>query len=194
MSRGKNKRIISFKPSFKTYAPLNQESTGISQILDEEIEAIYLMDVLELYQEEAAFKMGVSRPTFTRIIKNARKKLANALVMGHKIEIQDGKKDYIVAICLEDKDRFDNTSIDMNYIVLYKIDNQTVEYITKIDNPILKKLNKPAIILPPILLENSVDCFIASKIGEGLKNSLLSKGIVTKQQSKLTKEDLIKLL
>jgi predicted DNA-binding protein (UPF0251 family) len=34
-------------------------------------------------------RLGVSRPTFTRIVKGAREKIANALVSGYKIEIED---------------------------------------------------------------------------------------------------------
>ena len=46
------------------------------------MEALYLMDLLGLYQEAAAEKMEVSRPTFARIIKSARHKVALALAWG----------------------------------------------------------------------------------------------------------------
>ena len=74
MGRIKNVRKINFKPIYKEYAPIKEQTTGITHLLDEEMEALYLMDILELYQEEAAKKMEISRPTFTRILKNARKK------------------------------------------------------------------------------------------------------------------------
>ncbi len=55
----------------------------------DEIEAIRLADFEGLYQEEAANEMEVSRPTFSRILNNARKKISNALILGKAIEIQN---------------------------------------------------------------------------------------------------------
>jgi len=55
----------------------------------DEIEAIRLADFEGLYQEEAANQMEVSRPTFSRILANARKKIANALILGRAIEIEN---------------------------------------------------------------------------------------------------------
>ena len=55
----------------------------------DEIEAIRLADFEGLYQEEAANEMEISRPTFSRILNNARKKIANALILGKAIEIQN---------------------------------------------------------------------------------------------------------
>ena len=58
-------------------------------LTEDEIEAIRLSDFEGLYQEEAAREMEVSRPTFSRILNSARKKLANALILGKAIEIQN---------------------------------------------------------------------------------------------------------
>ena len=75
MARHKSKRSISFRPPCSHFIPqehaLHEEAISL---LAEEVEALYLMDLLELYQEEAAQKMEVSRPTFARIIKSARNK------------------------------------------------------------------------------------------------------------------------
>lgn len=56
----------------------------------EELEAIRLADYERLYQEEAAEKMGVSRPTFTRLLDGARRKLAKALIEGRAIIFRGG--------------------------------------------------------------------------------------------------------
>ena len=58
-------------------------------LTQDEIEAIRLADFEGLYQEDAANEMGISRPTFSRILNNARKKIANALILGKAIEIQN---------------------------------------------------------------------------------------------------------
>ena len=52
MGRDKNKRNLIYKPVFKEFIPENKQFTGVTVLLDEEMEAIYLMDVLNLYQEE----------------------------------------------------------------------------------------------------------------------------------------------
>jgi uncharacterized protein len=53
----------------------------------DEFEALRWADLLGLYQEEAAQKMGVSRATFGRIVETARRKVAQALVQGQALQI-----------------------------------------------------------------------------------------------------------
>ena len=54
----------------------------------DEYEAIRLADLEGLYQEEAAIKMQISRQTFGRIITEAHKKIAEALINGKAIKIE----------------------------------------------------------------------------------------------------------
>jgi uncharacterized protein len=56
----------------------------------DEFEAIRLADLQGLYHEEAAEKMRVSRPTFGRIIDAARRKVAEAVIMGKALRIAGG--------------------------------------------------------------------------------------------------------
>lgn len=56
----------------------------------DEFEAVRLADLNELYQEDAAEQMGVSRPTFSRILDAARHKLADVLVHGKALRIEGG--------------------------------------------------------------------------------------------------------
>jgi len=56
----------------------------------DEFEAIRLADLENLYQEQAAAKMKVSRPTFGRIIESAHKKVAEALVKSKALKIEGG--------------------------------------------------------------------------------------------------------
>ena len=56
----------------------------------EEAEALRLKDVEGLEQEEGAEKMGISRPTFQRILASARHKVADALLQGKAIRIEGG--------------------------------------------------------------------------------------------------------
>lgn len=56
----------------------------------EELEAVRLVDLLDLDQEEAAFYMGISRKAFWNDLMNARKKIATALIYGLGLRIEGG--------------------------------------------------------------------------------------------------------
>lgn len=56
----------------------------------EELEAIRLKDLLGYDQSICANEMGLSRPTFQRVLRSARAKVALALVEGQTINIQGG--------------------------------------------------------------------------------------------------------
>ena len=57
------------------------------------LEALRLADLEGLYQEEAAARMGVSRATFGRIVAEARRRVAEALVEGKLLRIEGGPVD-----------------------------------------------------------------------------------------------------
>jgi predicted DNA-binding protein (UPF0251 family)/DNA-directed RNA polymerase subunit RPC12/RpoP len=63
-------------------------------LLLEEYESLRLADYDNLTQEEAAKKMNVSRPTFTRIYDRARKKIAMAFVENRSILIEGGNIEF----------------------------------------------------------------------------------------------------
>lgn len=56
----------------------------------DEIEALRLKEIEELDQETGAERMGISRPTFQRILASARKKVADAVLNGKAIRIEGG--------------------------------------------------------------------------------------------------------
>ncbi len=74
-----------FRP--KGIAPSKLESVILS--LDE-FEAVRLADVENLQQLNAAEKMQISRPTFSRILTSAYKKIADSLVNLKEIKIEGG--------------------------------------------------------------------------------------------------------
>jgi len=57
-------------------------------LLEDEMEALRLADYEGLYQQECADRMGISRPTFSRLIESARKKTADALLHTKALNIQ----------------------------------------------------------------------------------------------------------
>jgi predicted DNA-binding protein (UPF0251 family) len=58
-------------------------------ILHDEIEALKLHDVDGLEQIEAAKSMGISQSTFARILDKVYKKLADGIINGKAIKIDD---------------------------------------------------------------------------------------------------------
>ena len=56
----------------------------------EEVEALRLVDLEGMYQENAASRMGISRPTLSRILEIARRKLVDALIGGKGLQVTGG--------------------------------------------------------------------------------------------------------
>lgn len=56
----------------------------------DEVEAMRLTDIEDLYQAEAAERMGVSRQTLGNIIARAHKKVALAILQGKALRISGG--------------------------------------------------------------------------------------------------------
>jgi len=89
-------RCVGVKPNFLLFEPRRGERTPNPEVYErlilkvEELESIRLKDYQRLSQEEAAKKMGVSQPTFHRIVSEAHRKIAEALVEGKAIRIEGG--------------------------------------------------------------------------------------------------------
>jgi len=87
--RPRIRRIIEGVGDSRCYEPrccTREDGTGIS-LNPEEIELIRLIDLEGLEQEEAAEKLGVSRKTAWRDLQETRRKIADALVNGKRIEM-----------------------------------------------------------------------------------------------------------
>jgi predicted DNA-binding protein (UPF0251 family) len=79
-------------PHFKGFRPIGLPEANNPVVLNyEEYEAIRLSD-FELYSHlEASQIMEVSRPTYSRIYESARRKVAEAFVLGKAILFEGGK-------------------------------------------------------------------------------------------------------
>ena len=90
--RPKKTRWIKCAPGERCFRPLCKplnKLKGVYLTLDE-FEAIRLADFEEMKQEGAAKLMRISRPTFSRIISSAHKKVADGLVNIKAIRIEGG--------------------------------------------------------------------------------------------------------
>jgi len=89
-------RRISFLPGTTYFKPAGIPLRFLDEttLAVEELEALRLKDIEGLEQEEGAREMGVSRPTFQRILGRARRKIAEALIEGKAIRIDGGAYRY----------------------------------------------------------------------------------------------------
>lgn len=92
MGRRKKKRFVQEMPEAVFFKPQGIPMRELSRqaVSIEGFEAIRLVDGEGITQQDAADQMGVSRPTLSRILSEARKGVAAALTNGWAIEIEGG--------------------------------------------------------------------------------------------------------
>ena len=92
MVRFKKCRVVSSLPNVTYFKPAGIPLRFLNEVRlsVEEAEALRLKDIEGLEQTEAAGRMGISRPTFQRVLSAARKKVADALLNGKAIRIEGG--------------------------------------------------------------------------------------------------------
>ena len=92
MPRPQKKRRICAMPEFAAFAPCHRdmEAERVDMTLDE-YAAIRLIDLLGCTQEECANQMEIARTTVQAIYDSARKKVADALINGKRLEIGGGQ-------------------------------------------------------------------------------------------------------
>lgn len=75
--------VFYFKPQGVPLCILDEET-----LMPDEFEALNLYSIKNLDQKSAARTMGISQPTFARILQRAYKKIAQAIVQGKAIKIE----------------------------------------------------------------------------------------------------------
>ena len=92
MVKPRKKRSVLYPPRTLYFKPYGVPVKDLYEVIltVDEYEAIRLADHKKMKQEEAASKMNISRPTFTRLIDCARKKIAEAIINGKAIRIEGG--------------------------------------------------------------------------------------------------------
>lgn len=92
MPRPRRPRCVSQEPKYSMFKPggIPVKDLELLNLTVYELEALRLADIEDLYHEDAALRMEVSRPTFHRILKEARRKVATCLVEGKALGIKGG--------------------------------------------------------------------------------------------------------
>ncbi len=86
------KRFIGRRPQSKCFKPCEMafSQLEVNVLKLDELEALRLADFEGLYQEECAKRMNISRTTFGRTIEIARKKVADCILHGKALIIEEG--------------------------------------------------------------------------------------------------------
>ena len=92
MPRPRKCRRVCFNPGVNYFKPRGIPLRWLDEVnlTVEELEAIRLADFEGLEQENAGNQMKISRQTFGRVLISARKKIAEALILGKALRIEGG--------------------------------------------------------------------------------------------------------
>lgn len=92
MPRPRICKRIGFRPEITYFKPAGIRIINLEEsiLTLSELEAVRLKDLEGLEEKSAAKRMGISQPTLNRILRNARKKIADAIVNGKAIRVEGG--------------------------------------------------------------------------------------------------------
>ncbi len=91
MPRPKKHRRICCSPTAFYFKPMGIPVYELEEVIlnNDELESLRLADLMKYSQENAAKEMKISRATFGRIVENARKKVADAILNGKAVRINE---------------------------------------------------------------------------------------------------------
>ncbi|PKF61659.1 hypothetical protein CW745_10055 [Psychromonas sp. psych-6C06] len=83
------------RPKFSLFKPNGVPTSELNKtaLEKDEFEAVRLVDMLQLSQQDAAVEMQVSRQTFANILKSSRHKITTALVQGNALLLNKDKEE-----------------------------------------------------------------------------------------------------
>ncbi len=89
MARPKIERVVCALPRHRLFEPPNAHPNHTVVLSTDEYEMLRLHDLEHLSQADAAAQMRISRPTAALLLTKAHQKVADALVNGKRIRIED---------------------------------------------------------------------------------------------------------
>ena len=184
------KRNYSVKPTCHSFGPLSCRPKEMLPLSADELEAMVLADFQGLYQEECAAQLGVSRPTFAKLIKRARKKMAEMVMYGKGITLIDEKKSYVVVFPTDHRSEIHPYFLTARQFAFAKVENGSIVSIAYKENPIYRELIEKGAeivddssaaglaagrIIPPLL--KGGDILAVKSIGDGIRRNIEGSGI-----------------
>lgn len=183
-------RNYSVKPTCLSFGPLTCKPKEMLPLSADEFEAMVLADFKGLYHEECAAALGVSRPTFAKLVKRARKKMAEMVMYGKGISLTEEKKSFIVVFPTNTRSEVHPYFLTAKQFAFAKVDNGSIVSIIYKENPIYRELTDKGVeivddstaaglaagrIIPPLL--KGADLLVVRSIGEGIRRNIEGSGI-----------------
>lgn len=165
-----------FKPAGAPARELEEVRLGLDGA-----EAIRLADLEGLYHEAAARQMGVSRQTFGRILEEARKTVADAIIHGKALRIEGGpiielgEKHMHTTIAVPTR----GTQVDEHFghcehFTVFSVADGAIAAEKRVQSPDSCGCKSD---IASILARDGVTLMIAGNMGEGAVRVLRSNGI-----------------
>ncbi len=184
------KRNITIQPTAFRFGPLDQPPKEQLSIQADELEALYLADFRGLYQEDCARELGVSRPTFAKIIKSARRKCVEMLIYGKGIDIVRLRRAFTVVFPTNDRITIHPHFLTAKYFAFARIENDTIGSISYTSNPVHEALAAQGVtitgdecasgmaagrMIPPLL--KGAQILVVKSLGEGMTRNVEGLGL-----------------
>ena len=183
--RKKAETTSRFVPFYRHFTAKNSGEKTVITLETDELEALRLADISQLYHEECAAKLGVSRPTFSRILERARKKSAEHFVCATPLKLAVQSEEFRCAYASNDRTTIAPNALAAQFAVVAVVSGKNIKSLAFEENP--KTAEKLA-----LLLEN-VDIVFAAAGDQTLKNALSNDLNLVKTTLK-TLDELIALM
>lgn len=165
-----------FKPAGVPARELEETILGIDGA-----EAIRLADLEGLYQEAAARRMGVSRQTFGRILEEAHRIVADAIINGKALRVHGGEIILSEENGMHEKiavptrnDMVDEHFGHCEYFTVYEVKDGSVSSERRVDSPDGCGCKSE---IASVLAKDGVTLMLAGNMGEGAVRILKANGI-----------------
>ncbi|GHV59275.1 hypothetical protein FACS1894103_2340 [Campylobacterota bacterium] len=180
--RKKAETTSRFVPFYRHFTAENSGEKTVITLETDELEALRLADISQLYHEECAAKLGVSRPTFSRILERARKKSAEHFVRATPLVLAPPSEEFRCAYPSNDRATIAPNALDAQFVVIAVISGRKIKSLAFEDNP--KTREELA-----LLLENVGIVFAAA--GDQTLDNALSSDINLVKTARKTLDELL---
>ncbi|MBE0497058.1 MAG: DUF134 domain-containing protein [Campylobacterales bacterium] len=184
------KHRLTCKPCAGRFGALETHGLEGIPLLHEELEALYLADYKGFYHEECAQRLGVSRPTFAKLLKGGRKKCVQMLLLKKALHVKERLSHLVYALPTDDQRTLSLHFNVARYFAVMYIESGAVSKVVYMPNPLVAKLEAKGIVpkndedsmgfgagrVIPELLKEATHVLCVS-IGEGMVRNLEGIGM-----------------
>lgn len=182
------------RPAGLAFGPLDREPKERISMTADELEALYLADFEARYHEEGAEKLGVSRPTFAKILKRARKKMVEMLLFGKGLDLIAQPQAFVLVFPTDDRITIHPYFIIARYYAFATVEEGVITTIAFKENPIYAALKEKgdAIVdddsakgmaagrlIPPLLKDAHI--LVVKSLGDGMRRNIQGLGIAIEE-------------